>query len=132
MCWGVLAKVVSVDGIFAEVDFGGTRVKAIVACEGVEPGDVVIVHAGAIISRVSREELLENLSIYFELMRIHYEFNGFDSSKASELAKRDIAELAKSLGLGERDIEELLAKLSVPTPPSLEEGSVSSASGDEG
>ncbi len=112
MCWGVLAKVVKVNELFAEVDFGGTRVKALVATEGVKEGDVVIVHAGAIISRVTREELIENLSIYFELMKIHYEMNGYDSKKAEELARRDIEDVAKWLGVEDIEIESVFSDTS--------------------
>ncbi len=109
MCWGVLAKVVKVEGLYAEVDFGGTRVRALVATEGVEPGDVVIVHAGAIISKVTRDELAENLWVYFELMKVHYEMNGVEPQRARELARKDIAELGKWLGLSDEDVERALA-----------------------
>jgi len=42
-------------GLLAKVDFGGNIRDAVLATEGVKEGDVVLVHAGVVISRMSQE-----------------------------------------------------------------------------
>jgi len=111
VCWGVLAKVVSVDGMFAEVEMGSTRVRALIATEGVEPGDIVIVHAGAVISRVTREELLDNVAIYLELTKIHYEFNGYPPEEAERMALEDVKKFAEWLGVGMNEVLKALERV---------------------
>ncbi len=116
MCWGVLAKVVRVEGMFAEVELGSTRVRALVATEGVKPGDVVIVHAGAVISRVTREELLDNVAVYLELMRLHYEFNGYGPSEAEKMALEEVRKFAEWLGVSIDEVMDAVRRLREEIP----------------
>ena len=69
MCWAVPAKVVKIDGPIAQVDFGGGAYKTVVlAADGIQVGDIVLVHAGAVIGRIRREEFIESLNFYREMM----------------------------------------------------------------
>jgi len=73
MCVGAVAVVlgVSEDGLTAEVDFGdGVARRALVGIggEALSRGDIVIVHAGVVISRVSGEGLAEQLELFREVL----------------------------------------------------------------
>jgi hydrogenase expression/formation protein HypC len=66
VCWGSLAVVVDVneESMLAKVDFGdGILRDAIVGIgeERVSRGDIVLVHAGVIISKLSSERVMEQL-----------------------------------------------------------------------
>ena len=68
MCWAVPARVIRIQGITAQVDFGGGAYKTVVlATEGVREGDLVLVHAGAIIGKMRMEEFAESLELYREM-----------------------------------------------------------------
>ncbi len=68
MCWGVPARVVKIGEYTAVVDFGGGSTREVVlAAKDVREGDLVMVHAGAIIGRISEEELLSSLELYKEM-----------------------------------------------------------------
>jgi len=67
MCWAVPARVLEVRDLVAKVDFGGAVREVIIATEEVRPGDIVLVHAGAVIGKVRREELLDSLKMYKEM-----------------------------------------------------------------
>jgi len=69
MCWAVPAKVVEVRDDIAVVDFGSGMMKEVLVAIGerVEPGDVVLVHAGAVISKINEEELISTIELYREL-----------------------------------------------------------------
>jgi len=68
MCWGVPARVVKTGEYTAIVDFGGGSTREVVlAARGVREGDLVMVHAGAIIGKISEEELLSSLELYKEM-----------------------------------------------------------------
>ncbi|MGC8948069.1 MAG: HypC/HybG/HupF family hydrogenase formation chaperone, partial [Thermoprotei archaeon] len=56
MCWGVPAKVVSIDSdVTATVDFlSGTFKKVVIGVDDLKIGDFVIVHAGVIISKITK------------------------------------------------------------------------------
>lgn len=67
MCLGVPAKVIETRDITAIVDFGGVRREVSILLEpDVKVGDYVIVHAGAIISKINRDEALEMVKIWKE------------------------------------------------------------------
>ncbi len=72
MCLGVPGIVVEIkrDEKEAIVDFGGVRkeVDAFLV-EDLKPGDYVIVHAGAIISKISEQEYKEIKEAFDELAR---------------------------------------------------------------
>ncbi|HDJ84022.1 MAG TPA: HypC/HybG/HupF family hydrogenase formation chaperone [Desulfurococcaceae archaeon] len=70
MCLGVPGIVIEVKGHEAVVDFGGVRkiVDAFLV-EDLKPGDYVIVHAGAIIAKISEEEFKSIKEIFDELSK---------------------------------------------------------------
>lgn len=104
----MLGRVVSVsdNGITATVEVGGLRMEALVASEEVRPGDIVLIHAGAIISRLEEEDVLKNMSMLLELQKLHYEYGGLPEEEARRRAVNDIAEYMRGLGL---EFERLLA-----------------------
>ncbi|MCX8172744.1 MAG: HypC/HybG/HupF family hydrogenase formation chaperone [Archaeoglobaceae archaeon] len=60
MCWGVPAVVRDISGDFAEIDYGdGIFRKVLIGIEEerIRKGDLVIVHAGVIISKLSYEDV---------------------------------------------------------------------------
>ncbi len=61
MCWAVPGIVVEIDreNNIATVDFGGVRRQVIIGVEDIKPGDIVLVHAGLIISKLDEEALEE-------------------------------------------------------------------------
>ncbi|RLI28345.1 hypothetical protein DRO58_02360 [Candidatus Bathyarchaeota archaeon] len=68
MCWGVPAKVLKVEGFTALVDFGGgVEKEVLVATSDVHSGDYVLVHAGIIVSKIRREEVVKILDAYKEM-----------------------------------------------------------------
>ena len=71
-CLGVPARVVSVEGNSASVDFWGLRkrVRLETMAEPVEPGDYVLSHAGFAIRLVPRQDVPELLALYE--MLLHY------------------------------------------------------------
>lgn len=98
MCWGSLAVVleISKDGLTAKVDYGdGVVREALVGISGekVGEGDVVIVHAGVIVSKLTREGLLEHVNLIKELL-------GEGTGELVETYER-IIELAEKIKGGE-------------------------------
>lgn len=74
MCLGKPGKVVKVEGRDAVVDYGGgvkKEVDAILMPE-LNPGDHVIVHAGAIISKISEERYRELIETLNEMARLSH------------------------------------------------------------
>lgn len=68
MCWGVPARVKEIKELTALVDFGGGSIREVVlAADGIKEGDLVMVHAGSVIGKVSEEELLGSLELYKEM-----------------------------------------------------------------
>ncbi len=57
MCVAIEGRVVETDGKTAVIDYMGSRVKAAAGLIDAKPGDHVMVHAGCIIQKVSRDEL---------------------------------------------------------------------------
>ena len=71
MCLGVPAIVVDVHGNEAVVDYGGgvkRKVDAFLVPD-IKPGDYVIVHAGAIISKISEQEYREMVEILQQILQ---------------------------------------------------------------
>ena len=71
MCLGVPGRVLSVDGLVAEVDFWGVRraVRLDIVDEPVGAGDYVLNHVGYAIRRIPAEEIGETLALYETLLR---------------------------------------------------------------
>ncbi len=74
MCLGVPGVVVELKDHEAVVDFGGVR-KTVDAflVEDLKPGDYVIVHAGAIIAKISEEEFKSIKEAFDELLKAYEE-----------------------------------------------------------
>ena len=71
MCLAVPGLVESVDGRTAIVDFGGVKREAIIDLmeEGtIVPGVYVLVHTGFVIQKLEKEEALETLAIWREVL----------------------------------------------------------------
>jgi len=68
MCWAIPGKVVEVKGFLAKVDFEGSIKEVILAVDGVKEGDIVMVHAGVAITKMSEEEWEEEQRFLKELL----------------------------------------------------------------
>ena len=69
MCLAIPARVVTVEGDTAKVDFGGvTRPVSIAFLENIEIGDYVIVHTGYAIQKMDREEAEKTLELWHEIL----------------------------------------------------------------
>ncbi|MEM0066639.1 MAG: HypC/HybG/HupF family hydrogenase formation chaperone [Sulfolobales archaeon] len=108
MCWGVLAKLVRVDGVEGEVEVGGATIRALIAVEEAKPGDVVLLHAGVVIEKLDRESILANLTVYYDLVKYHYTFNGLSEEEADRKAREDLVKLAQDLGISPEELLEVL------------------------
>lgn len=67
MCVAVPGKVAAVDDKYADVEFGGSIVKARRGLVEVKPGDYVLVHAGYIIQTLAMDEA-EEMTALMKLM----------------------------------------------------------------
>lgn len=64
MCLAVPMRVVRIDGVEAEVEQGGTRLRVrIDLVENVKAGDYVLVHAGFAIQTLDEDEAVETLRL---------------------------------------------------------------------
>lgn len=73
MCLGIPGVVVEVKGTVAIVDFGGVKREVdSLLVPNIKPGDYVIVHAGAIISKLSPEEAEETIKAWREVLEALY------------------------------------------------------------
>ncbi len=69
MCLAVPAKVLSVNGDKAKVDFGeGVLREVDVTIVDAKVGDYVLVHAGYAIQKLSPEEAMETLRLWSEIL----------------------------------------------------------------
>ncbi|EWG06552.1 MAG: hypothetical protein ASUL_08894 [Candidatus Aramenus sulfurataquae] len=84
MCWAVPAKVVSIDSdVVATVDLGGNTLKKVaIGVENLNKGDYVMVHAGVIIAKLSKEEVIENIKFIAEQIRQVAEIEGGNPEEA--------------------------------------------------
>lgn len=105
MCLGVPAKVISVDGLTALVDFGGVRKEVLVAASGISPGDLVVVHAGMVIGKLREGDFLENVALYRDIRAQELMEGGLDEKAAVEKATDEMKELLSSLGFSIANIK---------------------------
>lgn len=69
MCVAVPAEVWEIEGSEAILDYGGVRRKAnIDFLEDVKVGDYVIVHVGFAIQKLDKEEALESLKLWKQIL----------------------------------------------------------------
>ena len=71
MCLAVPALVLSIDGEFAQVDFGGASKRICVTLlPGLEAGEYVIIHTGYAIERMKPEEAKKTLALFEEMAQM--------------------------------------------------------------
>ena len=100
MCWGVPGRVVRVKGEYlATVDFGGSMKDVVIGVDGVKPGEYVLVHAGVIISRMTLEDVVSNISIYRELIYHQLLDQGYSDEEAKVESLRQVESIYSSLGI---------------------------------
>lgn len=68
MCLAMPAKILSIDGDEAEVDFGGAVKRTNVSMVDAKVGEYVIIHAGFAIQKVDEEEARETLRLWNEFL----------------------------------------------------------------
>jgi len=68
MCLAVPAKVLTINGNDAKVDFGGTLSEVNISLVDVKVGDYVIVHAGFAIEVMDEEVAKETLNLWREIL----------------------------------------------------------------
>ena len=69
MCLAIPARVMSIDGSKAQVDFGeGVLREVNVTLVEAKVGDYVLVHAGYAIQTVDQKEALETISLWKEIL----------------------------------------------------------------
>lgn len=99
MCWGVPGRVVEVNDMLAKVDVGGTVVDAVISVDDVNVGDYVVVHAGAVIGKLSEEEFVSNLAALAELQLVNYIDEGLSEAEARERVLSDLRKVLSGMGL---------------------------------
>ena len=68
MCLAVPGLVLSIDGDYAEVDFGGMRKKVCISLvPGLQVEEYVIVHTGYAIEKMKPEEAKKTLALFEEM-----------------------------------------------------------------
>lgn len=70
MCLAIPAKIVAIQGDVAKVDFGeGVLREIIVSLVEAKIGEYVLVHAGYAIELIDREQALESLRLWDEILK---------------------------------------------------------------
>ncbi|MFH1821869.1 MAG: HypC/HybG/HupF family hydrogenase formation chaperone [Methanobacteriota archaeon] len=106
MCLGVPAKVISVSGQTATVDFGGVRRDVLVGIEAISPGQLVVIHAGVAIGSMSADDVMANVVIYRDIIEAELIGSGLDEAAAKGKATDEMNKLLRSLGI-ERSVDGL-------------------------
>jgi hydrogenase expression/formation protein HypC len=71
MCLAVPARVQSIDGDFAQVDFGGASKKVCVSLlPDLKVGEYVIIHTGYAIESMKEDEAKKTLALFEEMAEI--------------------------------------------------------------
>lgn len=68
MCLAVPGKIVGIDGVMGEVDFGGVTRKANLSMVDAKVGDWAVVHAGFAIQLMDEEDAQETLRLWNEVL----------------------------------------------------------------
>jgi hydrogenase expression/formation protein HypC len=100
MCWAVPAKVISIDSdVMATVDLGGNTLKKVaIGVENLNKGDYVMVHAGVIIAKLSKEEVIENIKFVAEQIREAAEIEGENPEEAVKSFTAAVSGILKDVG----------------------------------
>ena len=100
MCWATPGKITGfVDESIVRVDFGGVEREAIVGFDGVKVGDLVMVHSGVVLGKITTSELVSNLGLFMEAEKIGLQDLGYSPSEAEVMAKEEFRVLLASFGL---------------------------------
>jgi hydrogenase expression/formation protein HypC len=68
MCLSIPARIVTIDGIMADVSVGGTIFKAgLHMIENAMVGDYILLHAGFAIQKISEKEAAETIKLFEEM-----------------------------------------------------------------
>ena len=99
MCWAVPAKVVAIDSdVIATVDLGGNTLKKVaVGVDNLNKGDYVMVHAGVIIAKLSKEEVIENIKFIADQIRETAELEGENPDEAVKSFMESVSGILKDL-----------------------------------
>ncbi len=69
MCLAIPAKVLSISGTNAKVDFGGNTIREVdVSLVNAKVGDYILVHAGYAIQVLNKEDAEETLKLWREIL----------------------------------------------------------------
>ncbi len=123
MCWGVPAKVLNIEGLTALVDFGGVQKEVLVAAKGIAPNDLVMIHAGMAIGKMSLKDFMENVALYRDILSQEFQETGMERGAADEKATGEINKLLETLGIDEsvekiepEEMEEMAEKKEIQVP----------------
>ena len=122
MCLGVPARVEEVRGITAIADFGGIKREILVGVKDLQPGDLVMVHAGMAIGKLTEEAVIENLMVYKELFVAESLMRGESEESAKRTAEKEIEKILEELGVEKPMIKETedvrtAEQVETPIPP---------------
>jgi hydrogenase expression/formation protein HypC len=68
MCLGIPAKIVKIDGEYADANINGATIRiGLQLLEDIKPGDFVLVHTGYALEKLSEKEALETLETIRQL-----------------------------------------------------------------
>ncbi|AWR93873.1 HypC/HybG/HupF family hydrogenase formation chaperone [Acidianus brierleyi] len=100
MCWAVPAKVISIDSdVMATVDLGGNTLKKVaIGVDNLNKGDYVMVHAGVIIAKLSKEEVIENIKFIAEQIKETAEIEGDNPDEAVKSFMDSVSGILKDVG----------------------------------
>ena len=101
MCLGVPGRVLSVVGQTATVDLGGVRREVLVGMKEVSAGELVMIHAGVAIGRISKEDVLANVAIFRDIRAQELMDSGVEEKEAEGIATDETNKLLRSLGISD-------------------------------
>lgn len=108
MCWGVPGRVLEIrDGYIASIDFGGSIKEAIIGVDDLSPGEYVLVHAGVVISKITKEDILHNVGIYQELIYHQLLSMGYNEEEAREKSREEVRSIMEGLDIDISDIGDI-------------------------
>jgi len=100
MCWATPGKVIGIlEDEVVRVDFGGVVRDVLMGFEDVKEGDLVMVHSGVIIGKITEAELISNLGLFIEAEILGLQDMGYTQQKAREIAVKQFRNLLSSLGI---------------------------------
>jgi hydrogenase expression/formation protein HypC len=68
MCLGIPAKIIRIDGEFADASIDGVSIRiGLQLIENIDEGDYVLVHTGYALEKLSKKEALATLNVIREL-----------------------------------------------------------------